>query len=116
MSCVQFVTGILLVYAKQTIIKQYRLRKKFYEIGPRFWKIQLSKVLNQPLPSKILLDPLNKNKGFRRTEGQNNHCLSLGQLFQFVSKSKQLGVVWDRSGGLRPPAAQKVAGVRVLDN
>ena len=31
---VQFVTGILLIFAKQETVKQYFLLKQLYEIGP----------------------------------------------------------------------------------
>ena len=36
-SHVQFVTGDLRIYAKQTVVKEYFLLQQLYEIGPSYW-------------------------------------------------------------------------------
>ena len=56
MSIAEFVTGILLISAKQKIVKQYFLLKQLYEIGPRAPTSCTFKFSNSLVPDIIQID------------------------------------------------------------
>ena len=56
MTRVQFVTGILLISAKQEIVKQYFLLKQPYEIGPRGCEARLLGISVQQTTMELLFE------------------------------------------------------------